>query len=152
MPWTGRSEEAEEVIRTTLSIAERNLGINRGGTLLGKAWLSQTLVHQQKYADAENVLLDVIQRHKYETSVREDGEHPDRIDYMWMLLNCYDAQGKIDDAIRIGEELHEAVTTIGGQGLGTKHVFAKRLADKQEELRERKKVMAGFREVTYSEI
>lgn len=140
----GQSEDAEKLIRSIVTIAERNLGMNHGGTLLGKAYLSQTLVHQRKYTDAEDILLDVVQRHKYEASVREDGEHPDRINYLWMLLNCYDLQGKIDDAIRIGEELHEALATIGGESLGPKHPFAKNLIAKQEELRHKKETMAGI--------
>lgn len=120
------------ILRTALAIAERNLGTTHGGTLFGKAHLSQTLVHQRKYADAEKTLLEVVQRQNYEISAREDGEHIERISYLEMLLDCYDAQDKIDDAIRVGEELREAVATIGEQGLGTKHVFGKRLAVKQK--------------------
>ena len=86
----GQSKEAEQMIRIAISIAERNLGMNHGGVLFGKRWLAEALVAQQKYTDAENVLLDVIQRQRYETSVREDGEHLDRILSPWTLLKCYD--------------------------------------------------------------
>ena len=133
----GRSKEAEDILRAKLEIAIRNLGPDHNGVQLGKGFLSQTLVHQQKYAEAEKVLLDATDKSKYKSSVREDGEHTDRIRYLGMLLECYEIQGKIKDAIRIGEKIHEAVVTIGGKGLGTRHSFAKKSAKKLIELREK---------------
>jgi hypothetical protein len=53
---------------------------------------------------------------------------------LWFLLQCYQLQSKIEDAIRIGNELSEGVRNVGGEGLGAQHVFAKLLADKQKEL------------------
>lgn len=129
-----RTDEAEEFLRTAIPIAERNLGENHAGTLLGRVWLSQVLVRQQRYSEAEEILTKVVQRQRYESSAREDGEHTDRIQALWFLLKCYQLQGKIEDAIRIGIELSEGVSMIGGEGLGKQHVFAKMLADKHEEL------------------
>ena len=56
---------------------------------------------------------------------------------MWMLLNYYDVRGKIDDDIRVGDELHEAAVTIVSQGIGIKHPFAKNLTVEYGELRDR---------------
>lgn len=129
-----QADEAEVLLRAALPIAERNLGENHGGTLLGRVWLSQVLVHQRRYSEAEEILAKVVQRQRYESSAREDGEHTDRIQALWFLLQCYQLQGKIEDAIRIGNELSEGVRNIGGEGLGEQHVFAKLLSNKQQEL------------------
>jgi tetratricopeptide (TPR) repeat protein len=130
-----KTDEAENLLRTALPIAERNLGKNHAGTLFGRVWLSQALVRQERYSEAEEILTEVVQRQRYEDSAREDGEHTDRIQALWFLLKCYQLQGKIEDAIRIGNELSEGVRTIGGEGLGKQHIFARLLADKQQELR-----------------
>jgi tetratricopeptide (TPR) repeat protein len=130
-----KTDEAENLLRTALPIAERNLGKNHAGTLFGRVWLSQALVRQERYSEAEEILTEVVQRQRYEDSAREDGEHTDRIQALWFLLKCYQLQGKIEYAIRIGNELSEGVRTIGGEGLGKQHIFARLLADKQQELR-----------------
>jgi len=126
--------EAEELMRAALPIAERNLGENHFGTLAGRVHLAQVLVRQKRYSEAEDIFTNVIQRQRYASGARDDGEHPDRILAMYYLLQCYQLQGKIEDAIRICDELSEGVRTIGGQGLGTVHPFAKRLQDKRNEL------------------
>jgi tetratricopeptide (TPR) repeat protein len=128
------TDDAESIIRAGLSVAERNLGDNHLGVLLARTFLSEVLLRQQRYDEAEEILTSVVQRHRYEGSRREDGEHIDRIQALWFLLRCYQAQGKIEKAIQIGDELWEGVCTIGGEGLGTQHVFAKLLAEKREEL------------------
>jgi tetratricopeptide (TPR) repeat protein len=127
-------DEAEELLRTIIPIIERNLGKGHGGVLLGRVWLSQVLARQKRYGEAEEILIEVVQRPKYKSSAREDGEHTDRIQALWFLLLCYQLQGKIEDAIRIGDELFEAVREIGGERLGEQHVFAQMLEDKREEL------------------
>ncbi|KAL9601247.1 MAG: hypothetical protein Q9219_002652 [cf. Caloplaca sp. 3 TL-2023] len=130
----GDHVEAEKLIRTALPIAQRNLGENHYGTLAGTAHLGQVLVRQGRFDEAEAVFIDTIQRQRYESSARDDGEHPDRIAAMFYLLNCYQKHGKIVDAITVCEDLVEAVSTIGGQGLGLLHPFAKQLQKKREEL------------------
>jgi tetratricopeptide (TPR) repeat protein len=128
------TDEAETIIRDSLPVGVRNLGDDHLGILLARTWLSQVLMRQQRYREAEEILTTVIQRHRYEGSRREDGEHVDRIQALWFLLKCYQSQGKIEEAILIGDELWEAVQTIGGEGLGTQHLFYKHLAEKREEL------------------
>jgi tetratricopeptide (TPR) repeat protein len=129
-----KADEAEAMVRQNLPIVARNLGENHLGTMLGRFYLAQFIARQKRYSEAEEILIDIVDKKRYKASVREDGEHTDRIQAMWLLLNCYQEQGKIEEAIRIGDEIAEGVQSIGGEGLGTQHVFAKRLADKRREL------------------
>lgn len=129
-----KADEAETMIRQNLPIAERNLGENHLGTMLGRFYLADVIARQNRFKEAEEILTSIVDKKRYKASAREDGEHTDRIQAMWLLLNCYEKQGKIQDAIRIGDELAEGVQTIGGEGLGSQHVFAKRLADKRRDL------------------
>ncbi|KAL9034188.1 MAG: hypothetical protein Q9180_005546, partial [Flavoplaca navasiana] len=126
--------EAEGLIRTALPIARRNLGDNHFGTLAATTHLAQILVRQSRFDEAEDMFTDVVQRQRYEASARDDGEHPDRIGALWFLTLCYQAHGNVDDALRVCKELIEAVSTIGGQGLGLLHPFAKKLHQRCEEL------------------
>ena len=129
-----KEEEAEAMIRQNLPIAARNLGENHLGTMLGRFYLAQVIAHQNRHQEAEKILISIVDKKRFKASVREDGEHIDRIQSLWLLLICYQEQRKLEDAIRIGDELAEGVQNIGGEGLGTQHVFAKRLADKRREL------------------
>lgn len=129
-----KADEAEAMIRQGLPIAERNLGANHLGTMLGQFYLAQVIARQKRYQEAEEILITIVDKRRYKASVRADGEHTDRIQAMWLLLTCYQQQGKIEDAIRIGDELAEGVQTIGGEGLGSQHIFARRLADKRKDL------------------
>ena len=130
----GDHGEAERLLRTALPIARRNLGENHFGTLAGTTHLAQVLVRQGRLDEAEEIFTDVIQRQRYESSARDDGEHPDRIGAMWLLMECYQKHGKIGDAIKVCDELLVAVSTIGGQGLGLQHPLAKRLEERRKEL------------------
>lgn len=48
-------DQAEELIRAALPIAQRNLGENHFGTLAGKVHLSQVLVRRKRYSEAEDI-------------------------------------------------------------------------------------------------
>lgn len=135
--------EAETIIRTGLPIGVRNLGDDHLGVLLARTWLSQILFRQQRYREAEEILITVIPRHRYEGSRREDGEHVDRIQALWFLLQCYESQGKVEEAIKIGDELWEGVHTIGGEGLGAQHTFSKLLDQKREHLLSKRGAPSG---------
>ncbi|KAL8696273.1 MAG: hypothetical protein Q9224_002880 [Gallowayella concinna] len=131
----GDHEEAKTMIKTAVPIARRDLGENHYGTLAGKAHLAQILVRQSRFAEAEDILNNVIQQERFASAARDDGEHPDRIAYLWFLINCYQKHGKVDDALRVSDELLEAISTIGGQGLGLLHPFAKQLQERRKELK-----------------
>lgn len=131
-----KADEAEAMIRENLPIVKTNLGENHLGTLLGRFYLAQFVAAQKRYNEAEEILIDLIDKKWYKNSVRNDGEHTDRIQSLWLLIQCYQEQGKIEDAIRVSDEVAEGVENIGGEGLGPQHAFAKLLADKRRELRE----------------
>lgn len=121
----GDTTKAEKLMRKALPVAQRNLGENHFSTLMGKTHLAQVLVRQKRYEKAEDMFLDVIQRHRYGSAARDDGEHPDRIFAMRYLLKCYTEHGKLRDALGICDQIQEAICTIGGQGLGLLYPIAK---------------------------
>lgn len=131
----GETVKAEKLIRKSLPIAQRNLGENHFGTLMGWTHLAHILFRQKRYDEAEDMLLDVIQRHRYESAARDDGEHPDRIFAMRYLLNCYIAHGKYRDALNMCDQIREAISSIGGEGLGLLHPIAKWLEVTQKDLK-----------------
>lgn len=130
----GDTAKAEKLIRKILPIAERNLGENSFGTLMGRTHLAHVLIREERYDEAEDMLLDVIQRHRYSSAARDDGEHPDRIFAMRYLLKCYVAHKKYREALDMCNQLQEAITTIGGQGLGLLHPIAKWIEATREDL------------------
>lgn len=130
----GDTSKAEKLIRKALPVAQRNLGENHFGTLMGKTHLAQVLVRQKRYDEAEDMFLDVVQRHCYGSAARDDGEHPDRIFAMRYLLMCYTEHGKFRDALDMCDQIQEAISTIGGQGLGLLHPIAKWLEAMREDL------------------
>ena len=131
----GDHVRAEHLMRKALPIAERNLGKYHLGTLMGKTYLAQVLYRQKRYDDAEAMLLDVLQqRNRYEIAARDDGEHPDRIYAMRCLLTCYKDHGKLDEALKTCDQLHTALSTLGGEGLGLLHPIMKWLNATRGEL------------------
>lgn len=130
----GNTEKAEEMMLGALTIAKRNLGKDHLGVLMGMAHLANLYVQTQRYQEAENLLADVIQPEKYTSSVREDGEHPDRIAALWYLMSCYSAQGKNREALDINYQLYRAIEKCGGEGLGKNHIMAKKVLERRREL------------------
>lgn len=55
---------------------------------------------------------------------------------MWFLLHCYEDQGKIDEALKLCEEVSRLVHDFGGEGLGQQHKFWQYLEEKRAELLE----------------
>ncbi|KAF2096847.1 tetratricopeptide repeat domain-containing protein [Rhizodiscina lignyota] len=122
--------EAERLFRRAIPIAERSLGENHFGTLAGKVHFANVLVRQKRYDEAEEIFTKVVERQRYKSAARENGDHPDRIFAMWHLVRCYELHGKVDDALLVTAQLEQVVNTIGGQGLGKLHPFAKQLTEK----------------------
>jgi hypothetical protein len=107
----GKHEEAESIIRTGLPIADRNLGENHIGTLMGRATLGAILVRQARFAEAEITLVDVIERQRHLSAFRGDF-HPDRLGAMIELVGCYRLQRRIDDGIQLCDEVIEGFGKI----------------------------------------
>ena len=125
----GHHDEAEHLIRTALLIAERNLGENHIGILFGRIYLGQVLVRQQRYDEAENTFINVIERHK-QMVVAGKGQHPDSINALLELLECYRLQNKTEDALRACDEISERLSAMGGHA----HPFAKHVSDTRQQL------------------
>lgn len=135
----GQAVEAENLFRGAIPIAERTLGGNHSGTLFGKLHFAQALVKQERYDEAEKVFVKVVEKKRYASSARKDGDHPDRIIALWYMIQCYELQGKVDDALAKIDELEGAIATIGGEGLGKLHPLAEKVASKRVELKLRER-------------
>lgn len=133
------------MLRAVWPIAVRNMGENHFGTVAGKAYLARILARQKKYLEAEDMLMGVIERQKHATAARDDGEHPDQYLAMYFLLEWYQVHGRIDDAIRVADELFEGLSRIGGQGLGLLHPFANKLLATRADLQAAKNTFGADR-------
>lgn len=125
----GKNSEAEEDMLAALPIAERNLGGDHIGVLAARMHLARVFVRQQRYREAEDMLIHVIERYQHQNAAR-NGEHPDRIMAMFCLMQCYKEQGKIYEAILTGEDMTKALSVVDGHY----HPIAKLLADTMEDL------------------
>jgi tetratricopeptide (TPR) repeat protein len=130
----GNTEKVEGMMLGALAIAKRNLGEDHQGVLMGMTHLANLYVQTQRYQEAENILVHVIRPEKYINSVRDDGEHPDRIAALWYLMSCYSAQDKNREALSISYQLYEAIENCGGEGLGKDHIMAKKVLERRREL------------------
>lgn len=130
----GNTAKAEEMMLGALTIAKRNLGNDHQGVLMGMAHLANLYVQTQRYQEAENILAHVIRPEKYVDSVRNDGEHPDRIAALWYLMSSYSVQDKNREALDISHQLYKAIENCGGEGLGKDHIMAKKVLERRREL------------------
>ncbi|KAI1401228.1 hypothetical protein F4819DRAFT_459179 [Hypoxylon fuscum] len=120
----GRFEEADELMRKTLDIAERNHGKDNLAVLGGKCWYGQVLMEHEDLDKAEFYLRQAVVKEKYRKAAADDGEHPDRIMAVWLLAKCLTKQSKVKEALELYEELESNIQLIGGKGLGQKHKIA----------------------------
>jgi tetratricopeptide (TPR) repeat protein len=132
----GDLDEAENLITSLLPMAVGHLGEDHMGVLAGKNHLAKILVKQKRYTEAEEVLSDISRPEKYAKTTTATGEHPDRCEALWNLLECYQKQGKIDDGLRTCDELSAAVVTIrrGGKQTESSSIFWQMIQDKRTEL------------------
>lgn len=84
----GAVEEAEDIIRTRLPIAVRNLGESHLGTLMGKSHFGHILILRGKLSEAEIILEQAVQSYE----VNHNG-HPDQLIAQGFLVQCYRRQG-----------------------------------------------------------
>lgn len=107
----GDHDEAERLFSSILPMAARHLGDDHLGVLSHKNHYSKILIQQKRYREAESVLLDISRPAKYKTATFT-GDHPDRWDALWTLVDCYHQQGNIDRSLATCNELLEAVRAI----------------------------------------
>jgi tetratricopeptide (TPR) repeat protein len=129
----GRTDEAEELLLKILPIAERNLGKNHIGVIAGRCRLAQSLTRQRRFEEAETIYNNILERHRYAAAARKDSakrlddDHPDRIIAMYWLTDCYQAQGKLEEAIRVCDALAYIVRNV-------MHPIVQKVREKKEGL------------------
>ncbi|KAJ5997596.1 hypothetical protein N7522_009256 [Penicillium canescens] len=89
----GRYYDAEDLLRSGLEIADRNLGEDHIGTLMGRSWLGAVLAHQSRFEESEATLLRVMEKQRSISSYRGEN-HPDLLSAMIQLSLCYRLQGR----------------------------------------------------------
>ena len=124
-------DEAEKELRAALAIGIRNFGENHLAILAARTHLANILVRQKRYVAAEEIYLDVMERSRYETGAREEGEHPDRFTAMWCAVQCYKMHGKLEEALRLCEDIMERLAAIKGGN----HPLAGKVMAMQADLR-----------------
>ena len=134
-----RHSQAELLVRSGLSIADRNLGENHIGTLMGRTVLGSILIRESRLAEAESTLLGVIDKQRHLSSYRGDF-HPDRLGAMIELAWCFRLQGKLDESIRLCDETIEGLGKISLK----EHPLEKKMKAHKRELIEMKRVEAGM--------
>jgi hypothetical protein len=125
-------QEAEEMILTVQPIAIQNLGENHSSVLIGQTHLSQVLVRQKRYSEAETILADVLYRRKYVVQVAN--KHPDWCQVLYYFVHCYQLQGQISSALYVCEELDGAVRELKVCGMSAWHAFEQKARDIRREL------------------
>jgi len=125
----GKFEIAERAMRDGLEIGERNLGATHIGVLYGRLYLAENLRFQKRYGEAEEVCLQSMKRFEG-TKVASGGTHPDCLMTMKNLCECYNAQGRIPEAVAVCDEVITRLSALGGDD----HTWMKQLRKRREEL------------------
>lgn len=94
------------------------------------------MMQQGRDAEAETLLREVSRPKKYRMGQSGNtGDHPDRWDALWTLVQCYQIQGQLKASLVTCGELMEAVRTIQ-EGRGQTEVsstFWRRVVEKKAE-------------------
>lgn len=125
-------KEVEIDMRALIEIATGNYGANHFAILYGRTRLTSVLVRQQRYSEAEEILLDVIEPSRYKAGARKEGDHLDRLLAMWKTMECYHLQGKVEEATELCTEVLDSLRRMGGE----KHALATMAKEKLSELGE----------------
>ncbi|KAJ6078636.1 tetratricopeptide repeat domain-containing protein [Penicillium canescens] len=103
--------KAEELVCSGLEIADRNLGEEHIGTLMGRTVLGAIYTHQRKFKAAEKTLKAAMKGQA--TISSQIGENnPDRLATMMQLATCYEKQEKFDDSIKLCDQIIEGLSKI----------------------------------------
>jgi hypothetical protein len=134
----GHNEEVEKMLLEGIPIASRNLTDKHFGTIAARHFYAQFLVRQERYSEAENILVDVIDKQIYSYGAQKDGYHPDRLMAMYHLVGCFERQGKIEKAFVKCVELDEIL-----KKRKSIHRFAQWVRDKRGELEAARRASAN---------
>ena len=126
-------EEAEGLLRKAILIAEGILGMDHPGITAARLRLAQVLAGQKRYDEAEAIFKYILEPHRYAASARQEGhvkgDHADRIFAMFTLVEFYERQDKIEDAINTCDELARVLKN-------SVHPIANKVRDKRNKLGE----------------
>jgi tetratricopeptide (TPR) repeat protein len=125
----GQVAEVEEMLLEGIPIARTNLGENHFGTLAGYHFYGQFLIRQQRYDEAEKILINVVERQNYAHGAQKDSDHANRLIAMYHLVGCYQLHGKIKEAIRDCDEILRIL-----EKRNSIHPFRQWVRKKREEL------------------
>ena len=126
---------AEQIFSNILPVAVRHLGDKHLGVLNHKTHYARILMQQDRYQEAEALLIDVSKPANYKiTSLI--GDHPDRWDALWALIDCFQKQGKTNSGLATCNELISAMNLIrdGKEQTETSSAFWKMALNKRREL------------------
>jgi Tetratricopeptide repeat len=131
----GQVDEADEIFSTVLPVAARHFGDDHLVIMCHKTYHAKIMMQQERYREAETLLLDVSQPSKYKTATFT-GDHPDRWDALWTLVQCFQKQGKIEASLAKCNVLLEAVRAIqeGKDQTEVSSTFWRMVLDKRAEL------------------
>lgn len=132
-----RLDKAEKLMKEIITAARRDLGDDHLGVLAGKKWYAEVLMMQGNFTDAEVYLREASDKDQYAKASDIDGEHPDRIFHVWMLVKCLEKKGDLKEALVLCRELEVSIPLVGGHGLGAKHKFNLDLSEKIKVLEKR---------------
>jgi len=132
----GELEEGERLINNLIPMASAHLGDDHLGVLAGRNELARIFIKQKLFYEAEDILLDISKQERYRKIATSVGDHPDRCDALWTLLECYQLQNKVDDGLRICDELQAVITSLrmGRRSTNTSDTFWQMIDGKRLEL------------------
>ncbi|KAL1607692.1 hypothetical protein SLS60_002627 [Paraconiothyrium brasiliense] len=131
----GDLKDAEDMLQDVLPIGERNYGSDHVGLLWGRFHLSTIWVRQERWREAERLLVDIVARQC--NLLQGRGKyHPDRLIALKTLARVYYELGRLYDCARVADEALEGFNKINA----TDHPVA-------ASLREEKKSWVGERVV-----
>lgn len=145
----GELEEGERLIGSLIPMAVDHLGVDHLGVMAGKNELARILTKQERFIEAEDILLEISRPDNYRKSSTATGAHPDRCDALWSLLDCYHKQKKVVDGLRTCDELEAVIIAIrrGKKTVGTSDKFWQKIQDKRAQLQ----AIQNERLIDYSE-
>lgn len=118
----GEVEEALSIFLSGHAIAVRNLGETHFAVLLGKTHWARILICAGRFAEAREILTEVI-----DTYEGRRQRHPDRLLAIFSLIKCLNLLGRTDETGVLLEELTECTTIL----FGPDHPSVKYLLDPQ---------------------
>jgi len=122
----GAVEDAERMIEAGIPVAERTIGVDHVGTLMGKTYFGQILILAGKLKKAETVLSLVV-----ETYRARDGQemHGDYLVAASFLLDCYRKLGRHQDKEIMEKSVLGGIRRIFGEGSPWEHFFVGQYTD-----------------------